>query len=145
MGAKVKEPILHLFGEFAGKDLRHLESEAAGYDAKPKTGAFSGDELVAVYNYGSYDGEAIGFLFKDGKVFQFGASHCSCNGLEGMDEMKEVTPEYIRKAIAEKHSSLRARDDYGRANYDANDAFIAALLKAVNKYFPIQSINASLS
>lgn len=136
--------ILHLFGEFEGKDLAHLEQAAAddSWNAPPKTGAFDGDEVIAKYLTGSYEGEAIGFLFKDGKVLQFQGSHCSCNGLEGMDELKEVTPQYIRKALAEKHYSLRAYDDYDAESVAANDAFAATLLELTDKYFPASEAQA---
>lgn len=48
--------------------------------------------LYAVYNYESYNGEAL-VIFKDeeGKLYEVNSSHCSCNGLEGTWSPEETS------------------------------------------------------
>lgn len=51
--------------------------------------------LIAVYDTGSYEGDAHVLARKDGKLYEVSVSHCSCNGLEGSWAPYEVTPEYL--------------------------------------------------
>ena len=41
------------------------------------------DVIVAVYWYGSYEGDAIVVYKQDGEYYEAHGSHCSCYGLEG--------------------------------------------------------------
>lgn len=45
--------------------------------------------VVAIYEYGHYDGTAFVLLEKDGNYFEVNGSHCSCYGLEGQWSLEE--------------------------------------------------------
>lgn len=66
-----------------------------------KPSALDGAEvIVAIYDLGSYEGDAFVLFRKDGKLFEVNAGHCSCYGLEGQWEPEETTKEELLHRIA---------------------------------------------
>lgn len=47
--------------------------------------------LLAAYEYGSYDGQAVVIFKKDNQLWSVYGSHCSCYGLEGQWEPEEAS------------------------------------------------------
>lgn len=47
--------------------------------------------VYAYYGDGDYCGSATVLFQRDGKLYEVSGSHCSCNGLEGLWEPKEVS------------------------------------------------------
>lgn len=49
--------------------------------------------LFAVYKQESYEGSALVLFERDGKLYEAGGLHCSCNGLEGQWDPEETSVE----------------------------------------------------
>lgn len=72
--------------------------------------------VVASYTYENYEGSAHALvLHASGRIEECEASHCSCNGLEGLWGGTEVTPEYIEQRVAklaDEHSYYIPQGEY---------------------------------
>lgn len=55
--------------------------------------------LFASYTQGYYEGDAWVLFEKDGKLFEVDGGHCSCYGLEGQFEPKEVSLEELEHRL----------------------------------------------
>lgn len=64
--------------------------------------------LYAVYDAGSYEGNAFVVLEINGKIFEVNGGHCSCHGLEGQWEPEETTwPALDKRELFEIDSGYR--------------------------------------
>jgi hypothetical protein len=87
---------------------------------------FPDDEniLFAWYDREDYDGSAVVIYREGDQLFEVGASHCSCFGLEGQwSRLGEVTPESL---------AMRPEWDDYRADNEARGAW-QALIRELNK------------
>ena len=55
--------------------------------------------LFASYNFADYEGKAWVLLEKEGKLFEVNAEHCSCYGVEGQWEPKQVSLEELKHRL----------------------------------------------
>lgn len=55
--------------------------------------------LFASYNSANYEGKAWVLLEKEGKLFEVNGEHCSCYGLEGQWEPKQVSLEELKHRL----------------------------------------------
>ena len=55
--------------------------------------------LFASYNFADYEGKAWVLLEKEGKLFEVNAEHCSCYGVEGQWESKQVSLEELKHRL----------------------------------------------
>lgn len=74
-----------------------VEEMATNFHLKPeeRTALEGANILFASYGGGGYDGSAFVLFEKEGKLFEVGAGHCSCYGLEGMWDPEETCWEEI--------------------------------------------------
>jgi hypothetical protein len=102
-------------GEFSCR-----EDVARAFDAVLDDNTFPTDEeiVVAVYEYGNYEGSAFALFQRDGRLYEVHGGHCSCYGLEDQWEPEETTAE-----------ALRDRLEKGRGGL-ANDKRVEALIRA---------------
>lgn len=85
------------------KDVESICREFVNYDERdnwqetqPAKDLKGAKVLFAYYDCQNYSGDATVLYRKGGKIFIVGGSHCSCNGLEGQWEPKEVTVKYLK-------------------------------------------------
>lgn len=64
------------------------------------------DLIIAWYEYANYEGSSYVLAYKDGKLYENEAGHCSCYGLEGTWKPGEVTAEYLAQRL-EKSAAPR--------------------------------------
>lgn len=57
--------------------------------------------LVAAYGAGDYCGAAYVLAAKGDKLFEVEASHCSCFGLEGSWEPREISVAYLLQRLSQ--------------------------------------------
>jgi len=55
--------------------------------------------LFASYNQANYEGKAWVLLEKEGKLFEVNGEHCSCYGVEGQWEPKQVSLEALKHRL----------------------------------------------
>ena len=55
--------------------------------------------LFASYNQANYEGKAWVLLEKEGKLFEVNGEHCSCYGVEGQWEPKQVSLETLKHRL----------------------------------------------
>ncbi|MDE2024881.1 MAG: hypothetical protein KGJ07_00130 [Patescibacteria group bacterium] len=78
------EPHNHYFDGFDIRD-KNLREEIKNLDI-----------IVAIYEYGNFEGKAFVLYKKDGKLFEVNDYHCSCNGLSIWDP-EETSKEALLK------------------------------------------------
>lgn len=84
--------------------------------------------LVAVYEYGNWEGAAFVLFERDGKLYEVHAAHCSCYGLEGQWAPEETT-----------HAALLMRKPY---DFAALWPTVLRRAKAAEKRFAQQKVSA---
>lgn len=72
--------------------------------------------LFASYNSANYEGKAWVLLEKEGKLFEVNGEHCSCYGLEGQWEPKQVSLEELKHRLEKGNLG-----NEGRLNYFAKE------------------------
>jgi hypothetical protein len=78
------------FGEFT--DRKDVQESFRVMDEDMPT---EDEILVAVYEYGDYEGAAFVLYMQDGTLYEVNGSHCSCDGLEYQWEPEATTWEAI--------------------------------------------------
>lgn len=68
--------------------------------------------LLAIYEYGNYEGSAFVLYEQDGKLYEVNGGHCSCNGLEGQWDPEETTWEAL--AMRQFYGSSWIQDEIKR-------------------------------
>ena len=89
------------FNNWSNRDDVEMDfrGERWNWDNKAPVPDFPTDEeiLFASYAEFSYEGDSMVLFWRDGRIYQNEASHCSCYGLEGSWNPDEVLPEQLLK------------------------------------------------
>ena len=83
--------------------------------------------VYAVYSTPAYEGSPTVIFWRDGKWFEAGGGHCSCYGLEGQWDAKEIDPTEHLAAIKEGKKILLVADsegDYPEATQENFDKWL---------------------
>jgi hypothetical protein len=72
--------------------------------------------LFASYSEGDYEGSATVIFQHDGGLYEVGADHCSCNGLEGQWEPRPITWAALKMRVPniEKGEAFTSHSDEAR-------------------------------
>ena len=73
------------FGGFSSVDCIHSEFKI------PPEKLLDTEVIIAVYERGTWDGNAMVAFQRNEKVFIVHGSHCSCYGLEGQFDVEEIS------------------------------------------------------